>query len=122
MNSHILTNHEVSLLFGLRSRTLRSIKNNFGLMLNCSKGCLIIENQEHWLECQGTNANINTHVKYSYFYGSLQQHIEIVQLFVRLEEEREEQTQDAPSSPVAHTVLGLHQGRDLTILCLCTVS
>ena len=27
MSSHILTNNEVSLLFGLRSRTLRSIKN-----------------------------------------------------------------------------------------------
>ena len=30
MKSHMLTNHEVSLLFALRCRTFKSVKNNFG--------------------------------------------------------------------------------------------
>ena len=102
MNSHLLTNHEVSLLFSLRSRTVRSVKSNFGIKLNCSLGCLMIETQEHWLLCKQTNANRNTHIDYSYIYGSLEQQIEIVQLFSLLEEEREELTdKDAPSWPVA---------------------
>ena len=90
MNSHILTNHEVTLLFSLRSRTVRSVKNNFGLKLNCSMGCQVTENQEHWLVCDQTKANQNTHIIYSDIYGSIQQQIEVVKLFSRLEEEREE--------------------------------
>ena len=90
MNSHILTNHEVTLLFSLRSRTVRSVKNNFGLKLNCSMGCQVTENQEHWLVCDQTKANQNTHTIYSDIYGSIQQQIEVVKLFSRLEEEREE--------------------------------
>ena len=103
MDSHILTNHEVSMLFSLRSRTLRNVKNNFGLKLTCSLGCQVLESQEHWLLCQQTKSNLNTSVRYSYLYGSLQQQIELVKLFSKLEEEREEMSQDAPSSPVAHT-------------------
>ena len=57
MKSHILTNHEVTLLFSLRLRTVRSVKNNFGLKLNCSMGCQVTENQEHWLVCDQTKAN-----------------------------------------------------------------
>ena len=30
MSSHVLTNHEVSLLFALRTRTVRNVANNFG--------------------------------------------------------------------------------------------
>ena len=103
MNSHELNNHEVSLLFSLRSRTFRSVKNNFGMKLYCSLGCPILENQEHWICCQHTNNNKNTQVCYNYLYGNLQQQIEIVQLYSKLEEEREELIEeDAPSSPVAH--------------------
>ena len=41
MISHELNNHEVSVLFSLRSSTFRSVKNNFGMKLNCSLGCPI---------------------------------------------------------------------------------
>ena len=102
--SHELNNHEVSILFSLRSRTFKNVKNNFGMQLNCSLGCLILENQEHWLCCKHTTNNNNTHICYDYLYGSLEQQIEIVQLYSKLEEEREELTiQEAQSSPVAHT-------------------
>ena len=105
-NSHELNNHKVSILFSLRSRTFKSVKNNFGMQLNCSLGCLILENQEHWLCCKHTTNNNNTQICYDYLYGSLEQQIEIVQLYSKLEEEREELTaEDAPSSPVAHTGL-----------------
>ena len=98
MNSHLLTNQELSLLFSLWSRTVRSVKSNFGIKLNCSIGCLMIEIQEHWLLCTQINANRNTHIDYRYIYGSLEQQIKIVQLFSLLEEEREELTdEDAPS-------------------------
>ena len=73
---------------------MRSVKNNFGLKLNCSMGCQVTENQEHcqchWLVCDQTKANQNTHIIYSDIYGSIQQQIEVVKLFSRLEEEREE--------------------------------
>ena len=102
INSHMLTNHEVSLLFSLRSRTMRSVRNNFGLKLDCPLGCSIVENQEHWLVCTHTNGNTNTQVQYSDLFGSLQEQIEIVKLYSQLEEEREELTQQGASSlPVA---------------------
>ena len=103
MDSHILTNREVSMVFSLRSRTLRNVKNNFGMNLTCSMGCQVLESQEHWLLCKHTKSNLNTSVRYSYLYGSLQQQIELVKLFSRLEEERKEMNQDAPSPPVAQT-------------------
>ena len=102
INSHMLTNHEVSLLFSLRSRTMRSVKNNFGLKLDCPLGCSIVETQEHWLVCSHTNGNTNTQIQYSDLFGSLQEQIKIVKLYSQLEEEREELTQEgASSSPVA---------------------
>ena len=55
INSHMLTNHEVTLLFSLRSRTMKSVRNNFRLKLDCPLGCSIVENQEHWLVCTHIN-------------------------------------------------------------------
>ena len=92
MNSHQLTNHEVTLLFSLRSRTVRSVKNNFGIKINCALGCPDIENQEHWLLCTKTKANQDTHIVYSDIYGGIQQQTDMVKLYSRLEEEREELT------------------------------
>ena len=39
-----------------------------------------------------TKANQNTHIVYSDIYGSIQQQIDVVQMYSRLEEEREEPT------------------------------
>ena len=45
----------------------------------------MIETQGRWLLCNQTNANMNNHIYYS--YSSLEQQIEVVQLFLMLEEE-----------------------------------
>ena len=92
MNNHQLSNHEVALLFSLKSRSLWSVKNNFGIKINCSLGCPDIENQEHWLLCIKTKVNKDTHIVYSDIYGGIQQQIDVFQLYSRLEEEREELT------------------------------
>ena len=47
----------------------------------------MIETQGRWLLCNQTNANMNNHIYYSYIYSSLEQQIEVVQLFLMLEEE-----------------------------------
>ena len=102
MKHHILTNHEVSLLFSLRCRTFNSVKNNFGQKENCSLGCITLEDQEHWLECEKTNRNKNTEVKYAHLFGTLTEQVTIVKLFSQLIEERQELAERAaPSSPVA---------------------
>ena len=102
MKSHILTNHEVSLLFSLRSRTFRGVKNNFGMKDRCSLGCPALEDQEHWLMCGKTTFNINTDIQYCQLYGTLEQQINIVKLFSLLEEERKKLSErSTTSSPVA---------------------
>ena len=104
MKNHILTNHEISLLFSLRSRTMRSVVNNFGRNINCSLGCSKPENQEHWLSCGKTASNKNTDIVYSDIFGSLTQQTNVVKLFAQLEEERMELHLVAPSSPMADNI------------------
>ena len=102
MKSHILTNHEVSLLFSLRSRTFRGVKNNFGMKDRCSLGCPTLEDQEHWLMCGKTTFNINTDIQYSQLYGTLEQKINIVKLISLFEDKRKDLAErSTPSSPVA---------------------
>ena len=86
----------------MKSRTMRSVKNNFGINVNCSLGCLTPENQEHWLSCKETSSNINTSIEYSDMFGSFLQQMSIVRLYSQLEEERMElQQRAAACSPVA---------------------
>jgi hypothetical protein len=102
MKNSVLTNQEISLLFSMRSKTMRSVKTNFGITAKCSLGCLTPENQEHGLVCQKTLANRNTNIEYSDMFGSFTQQISIVKLNSQLEEERTELCQRAAlSSPVA---------------------
>jgi hypothetical protein len=102
MMTPLLTNQEVSTLFSLRTRTFRSVYNNFGQKKNCVLGCSVIDSQEHWITCSKTLANQQTQVKYSDIYGDIHKQVQIVKLFSKLEEEREELTQrEAASTPVA---------------------
>ena len=102
MNNHILTNHEISLLFALRSRSVRNVANNFGQEKNCPLGCQSQDKQEHWIACSKTLANQGTTLKYSDIYGDISEQTIIVKLFAQLEQEREELTaREAPGSPVA---------------------
>ena len=99
-----LTNQEVSLLFSVRKRTLRTVVNNFGKKIYCVLGCSVLKNQEHWLVCSQTLSNKNTEVVYSDLYGSLEKQVQLVKLYSLLETEREALTlREAPSSPVAES-------------------
>ena len=102
MKSSCLTNNEISLLFAMRSRTMRSVINNFLNNVNCSLGCSTLESQEHWIICQKTFSNKNTKIMYTDMFGNLTQQVKIVKLFSQLEEERMELCKIAiPSSPVS---------------------
>ena len=69
MNSQTLTNHEVTLLFALRSRSVRSVATNFGQQKECSLGCKSQETQEHWVVCSITREPGNTsHIQW-YIWG-----------------------------------------------------
>ena len=67
----------------------------------------MIQTQEHCLLCKQTNANMNTHIDYSYIYGSLEQPIEVL-------EEEELTDKDAPSWAQAFT-----RAVSLTLFCMC---
>ena len=86
MKSSSLTNNEISLLFAMRSRTMRSVINNFGNNVNCSLGCSTLESQEHWIICQKTFSNKNTKIMYTDMFGNLTKQVNIVKLLSQLEE------------------------------------
>ena len=69
MNSQKITNHEVTLLFALRSKSVRSVATNFGQQKDCSLGCQSQETQEHWIVCRRTKGNQGKQVNYNDIYG-----------------------------------------------------
>ena len=56
-----LTNQEVSIVFSLRTRTFRSVSNNFVEKKTYSLGCSEIDSQEYWILCSKTLSNKQTH-------------------------------------------------------------
>ena len=120
MTSPMITNHEVSLLFALRTRTVRNVANNFGQDKTCSLGCAAPDIQDHWIICRKTLANQGTLVEYSDIYGGLIKQVEIVKLYAKLEQEREElSNREAPSSPVAVITGPWSLGRDIAYVQMC---
>ena len=95
ITDHLLNNEEISLLFSLRSRTVRNVKANFlsmhNLQLNCQLGCNIEETQEHIMKCQVLPQNISRDqsVEYEHIYGDAGQQKIVTQVFSLLLEERE---------------------------------
>ena len=59
LTNHKLNNHEVSLLFSLRSRTAREFKANFPYNIEqlCPFGCEELDTQEHCLLCEKAYPN-----------------------------------------------------------------
>ena len=90
MKTQKITNHEVTLLFALRSKSVRSVATNFGQQKDCSLGCKSQETQEHWIVCSRTKGKQGTKVTYNDKYGGLQKQLPIVKLFALFEQEREE--------------------------------
>ena len=109
LRSHMLNNHEVSLLFALRSRTVRNVKRNFpgqyGQDMMCQLGCGSDETQEHLLKCDKLSENkIRTkHAVYEHLFGDHGEQVAITRVFDSLLGERERLLQATPSLPVAQT-------------------
>ena len=90
MSTPKLTNHEVSLIFTLRTRTLRNVINNFGQKKNCALGCLTIENQEPWMFCSKTISNKKKQRWYILTcLEAYKKQVQLVKLFSLLETKRE---------------------------------
>ena len=64
LNTHMLNNHEVLLLFSLRSRNAKQFKANFPCnedQICPMEGCDEIDTQEHCLKCPKTFL-VSTHI------------------------------------------------------------
>ena len=64
LKTHMLNNHEVLLLFSLRSRNAKKFKANFPYNQDQTcpmEGCDEIDTQEHCLKCPKTFSTINSH-------------------------------------------------------------
>ena len=87
-------NEMCSLLFNLRGRTVRNIKDNFHGMYSsmCCDMCgLSPQNQEHMLECQVLKQHIprDQSIRYEHIYGSVEQQRNIVTLYAKLLKQHE---------------------------------
>ena len=99
MTNHTLNNHEVSLLFSLRSRTASIFKANFPYNAEqmCPLGCPEVDSQEHCLLCEKLYPKDTRDVSIVYnniFSDDTTKQAEVVKLFATLLERRE----DASSS------------------------
>ena len=94
LTSGELCNEDCSLLFNLRCRTVKSIKDNFHRLhendLQCDVCKTGVDSQEHILECQGLDPYIHRgHVKYEDIFGTIMKQKAITILYSRLLEERD---------------------------------
>ena len=93
MKNQTLNNHEVSLLFALRSRTARAFKANFPYHAEqlCPLGCPDLDSQEHCLLCDKLTTSRDSSIVYeSIFSEDTTKQSEAVKLFATLLERREE--------------------------------
>ena len=98
MKTHKLNNHEISLLFSLRTRTVSEIKGNFPSQHKDNKCPLCGQSedtQEHCLSCDQLNSNKNLMNVYSDIYSSdLNKQILITKAFLVILEERRQLIED----------------------------
>ena len=96
ITSKILTNIEKSILFGLRSETIRGIKMNFSNMYSDNNLCPICErspdSQEHLPLCPVLQSilPLEKHIEYSHIHGSVEQQKEYVEVYKQYLEIRDE--------------------------------
>ena len=85
-----------SLLYNLRCRSVRGIKDNFHKMFSNTECDIcdysMCDTQEHTLECSVLKSHVPrpSEIKYEHIFGSLEQQREIVILFQKLLEKREQ--------------------------------
>ena len=119
MTNHTLNNHEVSLLFSLRSRTASIFKANFSYNAEqlCPLGCPEVESQEHCLLCEKLYPKEKRNVSIVYnniFSDDTTKQAEVVQLFATLMERREDASSSStgPShSPVQGAIKSVNHKR-----------
>ena len=97
ITSNIFNNTETSLLFALRSRTVRGIRDNFPyLVYGGDSSCPVCEShqdtQEHVLECPAIKAKIQSipHIKYEQIRGNVIQQKELITFYIECLRVREE--------------------------------
>ena len=106
MITHKMNNHKVTLLFALRSKTVKNVKANtksIYLNLNCELCDTDIDNQEHCLKCPKISSNIDiVNVQYEdIFSDNIDKQVAVTQAFSKILEEREQLLEFAANPPVA---------------------
>ena len=106
------TNTEVSILFGLRSRTIRGIKENFKTMYKENTLCPICERspdtQEHVTQCKvllGIQP-LNIHINHDHIRGSVDEQAQFVKTYkpyLKLRDELLKDSEESSSLPVLYT-------------------
>ena len=97
-----ITNKQKSLLFNLRCNSVRGVRKNFSYMyfgdLQCRLCYLTIDCQSHVLLCTILKEHFtwNPDIKYEFIYGTLEQQIEVIQVYSTLMEVRERLLGDNP--------------------------
>ena len=90
--THKLTNHEIPLVFSLRTRTVRDFKSNFPFQdkenINCPLCGETEDTQEHCLSCDKLKSDTITHNYEDIYSDDLNKQINITRLFSTLLEER----------------------------------
>ena len=93
LKTHMLNNHEVFLLFSLRSRNAKQFKANFPYNIDqiCPmQGCYEVDTQEHCLVCEKNISTSNT-IKYEdIFSDTIEKQVAVTKLFASLLERRED--------------------------------
>ena len=109
-----LTNQERSILFGLRSKTIRGIKLNFKNQYAENTLCPVCErfedDQEH-VGCCSVLLNIRpqeTHLNYQNIYGNVQQQKEVAMMYIQLLQLRDELL--AGGTDQSYSIPGIYAG------------
>ena len=93
LKTHMLNNHEVFLLFSLRSRNAKQFKANFPYNIDqiCPmQGCYEVDTQERCLVCEKNILTSNT-IKYEgIFSDTIEKQVAVTKLFASLLERRED--------------------------------
>ena len=108
-----ITYRQASIMFALRSKTLRGVKNNFKKMYSNNTLCWVCERcedtQEHILVCK-VLLNIlplKKHIEYNHMNGTEEQQVDFIQSYekyLELRDELQEDPEEGPSLP------GLYSG------------
>ena len=99
LKTHMLNNHEASLLFSLRSETTREFTANFPYNVNqlCVMGCQVPDTPQHCMSCRQLKlgeAHDKTHeenLAYEHLFSDvLSQQVAVTKMFSTLLERRED--------------------------------